>query len=242
IAPIVRVTPLIGGSGPTATPAVASLPEDAENQNQQGDVAPDKIDPAALAKLAGSPGPDNGASPTLKGGGNGRTPPTPTLNVSPNQAKIESLRSSKVSFLSAYRQALGRAQQVLPDLQLVFASANVLKPERTVWSFLFLSSDGSRMWKVIFDSTGPKLDLTEQAPSMQTDALRIDMEKVLDTDELLRRAESAGLKLSWPVDVFNFQLEGTIRQPCFILTNVIQGKQVAINAYNGSIVRDDFTK
>jgi hypothetical protein len=221
---------------------VASLPDDTGNRDNS---APDKIDPTALAKLAGSPGPNNmpgGVLPTVKGGQVSRNLPTATLNVSPSQSKIEALRSSKVTFMTAYRQAIGRAQQVFPNVQLVFASANVLKPERTVWSFLFLSSDGSRMWKVIYDSNGPKLDLTEQAPSMQTDALRINMEKVLDSDEILRRAESAGLKLSWPVDIFNFQVEGTTRQPCFIMTNVSQGKQVAINAYNGSIVRDDFAK
>jgi hypothetical protein len=230
----------------TPTPATASLPDD--NRDGAVDSAPDKIDPTVLAKLSGSVGPGSlpgGALPTLVGGTNGRparSAPTPTLNTSPNQSRIDALRNSKVSFLTAYKQALGRVQQVQAGPKLVFASANILRPDRTAWSFQFLSADGLKMWKVIYDSNGPKLDINEQAPTMQSDASKIDMDKVLDTDELLRRAESNGLKLSWPVDIFNFQVEGTTRQPCFIMTNIAQGKQVAINAYTGAVVRDEFAK
>lgn len=230
----------------TPTPASATLPD--ENRDSGVESAPDKIDPTVLAKLNGSVGPGSlpgGALPTLAGGTN-RQPakgaPTPTLNTSPNQSRVDSLRTSKVSFLNAYKQALGRVEQVQSGPKLVFASANILKPDRTAWSFLFLSPDGTKMWKVIYDSNGPKLDMNEQAPTMQGDASKIEMDKVLDTDELLRRAQSNGLKLDWPVDIFNFQVEGTTRQPCFIMTNVVQGKQVAINAYTGAVVRDDFAR
>jgi hypothetical protein len=234
-------------SGPTATPALATLPED-NPENRGVESAPDKADPTTLAKLLGSPGPGSlpgGASiPLTASSGNnpGKAAPTATLNTGPGQTKIEALRNGKVSFLGAYRQAIGRVQPIQSDVRLAFASANILKPERVVWSFLFVTPDGERMWKVIFDSTGPKLDMIEQAPTMLTDAMTIDMNRVLDGDELLRRAEQVGLKLSWPVDIFNFQVEGNTRQPCFIMTNVSQGKQVAINAYTGAVVRDDFVK
>lgn len=237
-----------GTAGPTATPATATLPDNPEGQERDLESAPDKVDPTTLAKLLGSPGPGSlpgGTLPTLVGGTSGRSnrsAPTPTLNTSPSQSKIEALRQGKISFLTAYRQALGRVQQADPEARLAFASANILRPERSTWSFLFISSNGQKMWKVIYDSTGPKLDMNEQAPAMQADAALIDMKKVLDGDALLRKAESAGLKLSWPVDIFNFQVEGVTRQPCFIMTNVSQGKQVAINAYTGAVVRDDFIK
>src|SRR5689334_11789397 len=40
---------------PTATPALAVLPDNPENR--EVDSAPDKVDPTTLAKLLGSPGP-----------------------------------------------------------------------------------------------------------------------------------------------------------------------------------------
>jgi len=233
--------------GSTATPASVNGADDpATRERESGsESAPDKIDPTALAKLLGTPGPGSqpggAALPTLKGSPN-RGVPTPTLNTSPGQSRIDALRSTKVSFVAAYKQALGKVEQVQSSPKLAFASANILRPERTAWSFLFLAPDGNKMWRVIFDSTGPKLDINEQAPSMQADASIINMEKVLDSEELLRKAESGGLKLNLPVDIFNFQVEGVSRQPCFVLTNVTQGKQVAINAYTGAVVRDDFTK
>jgi hypothetical protein len=75
---------------------------------------------------------------------------------------------------------------------------------------------------------------------MLSDVGQIDMTRVLDGDELVSRIEAAGLRVNIPVDVVNFQLDGTTRQPSFIMTNVPQGKQLVINSYNGQILRNDF--
>ncbi len=199
-------------------------------------------DSTALAAVFGTPGPGQ-----VKPGGSGKPSgvrPTPTLNLSPGQTNIASLRTSRVSFLFAYRQAFARVQAVQRQARLVFASATVLRPERTIWNFFFVWPEGRKMWRIVFDANAsqpqPGLELTEVAPSMLADAGQIDMTRVLDGDELVSRAEGAGLRVSLPIDVVNFQLDGISRLPSFVLTNSPQGKQVVINAYTGQVIRSDF--
>jgi len=199
-------------------------------------------DSTALAAVFGTPGPGQ-----VKPGGSGKPSgvlPTPTLNLSPGQINIASLRTNRVSFLFAYRQAFARIQAVQRQARLVFASATVLKPERTIWNFFFVWPEGRKMWRIVFDANAaqpqPGLEITEVAPSMLADAGQIDMTRVLDGDELVSRAEAAGLRVSLPIDVVNFQLDGLSRQPSFVMTNSPQGKQVVINAYTGQVIRSDF--
>jgi hypothetical protein len=154
------------------------------------------------------------------------------------------LRTSRVSFQFAYRQALARVQLLQRQSVIVFASAQNLKPERTTWTFYFSWVEGRKTWRVIFDARSeqaqPDLQLEEVASTMLSDVGQIDMTRVLDGDELVSRIEAAGLRVNIPVDVVNFQLDGTTRQPSFIMTNVPQGKQLVINSYNGQILRNDF--
>ena len=97
------------------------------------------------------------------------------------------------------------------------------------------------MWRIIFDTQDNRLDLREVAPSMLNDANLIDMNKVLDTPDLVDRASAGGVNINLPVDIINFQIEGQTKQPAFIFTNVAQGKQVAVQAYTGQIIRNDFS-
>lgn len=234
------------------SPTVSSGDEqDSEDEGVAGpgDRLLDGADPTALARLLGSSGsgyqPGSDFLPLTPGakrnGQPSRPAPTPTLNTNPNAVRIESLRTTQVSFLVAYRQAAVKAVEGSRTAKLVFASANVLKPDRTVWSFLFVAPEGPRMWRVIYDSEGSKLDLREVAPSMLNDAKLIDISKVLDSPALIEQAGNLGLNVNLPVDIVNFQVEGLSKQPCFIFTNVAQGKQVAINAYTGQVLRNDFT-
>lgn len=206
------------------------------------------IDPTALAKLYDTPGSNfrpGGVQIPLTPGTRRTSPsraaPTPTLSTNPNAVRIESLRTTQVSFLAAYRLASLKLLEVSRTARPVFASANLLKPERTVWSFMFITPEGSRMWRIIYDTEGNRLDLREIAPSMLSDAALIDMSKVLESQALLERAASNGLRVNLPVDIITFQVEGLSKQPCFLFTNIAQGKQVAIHAYTGQVLRNDFS-
>ena len=68
------------------------------------------------------------------------------------------------------------------------------------------------------------------------------MSRVLASPALIDKAANNGLQVLLPIDIVNFQVEGLTHQPCFILTNTAQGKQVVINAYTGVIVRNEFFK
>ncbi|MEI7554880.1 hypothetical protein [Candidatus Chlorohelix sp.] len=200
-------------------------------------------DPTLMAQIFGTPGPGN----SIPSGGSGKPSgvrPTPTLNTSSGQTTIGSLRTSRVSFQFAYRQALARVQLLQRQAVIVFASAQNLKPERTTWTFYFSWLEGRKTWRALFDARSeqaqPDLQLEEVASTMLSDVGQFDMARVLDGDELVSRVEAAGLRVNIPVDVVNFQLDGLTRQPSFIMTNAPQGKQLVINAYNGQILRNDF--
>jgi hypothetical protein len=235
-----------------STPVSQPTPDDSADDGVSGpgDNLLDQADPTALARLFASPGAGYRAgsdslllTPGAKGSGQPSRPaPTPTLNTSPDAVRIDSLRTTQVTFLTAYRQAAAKVAEASRSARLVFASANILKPEHTVWSFLFIASEGPRMWRVIYDSEGSRLDLREVAPSatMADDIKLIDMSKVLDGPALLAQASSTGLSVTLPVDIVTFQVEGLTKQPCFIFTNVAQGKQVALHAYTGQVLRNDF--
>ncbi len=238
---------------PTDTPLTPTVSGDSGDEPDGSSGGPgarliDGTDPTVLARLYGTPGsgalPGQGGlalSPGVRRSGQPSRPlPTPTLNTNPQAVRIESLRTSQASFLFSYKQAAIKILEVSRTARPVFASANVLKPDRTTWSFLFVAPEGPRMWRVIFDTEGNRLDLREVAPAMVSDASLIDMSKVLDSSVLLERATAAGLNTALPVDIVNFQLEGQTKQPCFIFTNVAQGKQVALQAYTGQILRNDF--
>ncbi|HEX2911807.1 MAG TPA: hypothetical protein VH186_13445 [Chloroflexia bacterium] len=233
--------------GPETVPALS----DDSSDNNQPDGPSERvlvdIDPTALAKLYGAPGPGyipGGSLPVSPGpkrsGLPSRAAPTPTLSTNPNAVRIESLTNTPVTFLQAYRQASIKLLEVSRTARLAFASANILKPDRTTWTFFFVATEGPRMWRVIFDSEGNRLDLREVAPSMLADSSIIDITKVLDSSDLLEKAAINGLNLKLPVDIINFQIEGLSKLPCFIFTNVAQGKQVAVNAYTGQVMRNDF--
>ncbi len=237
------------GAGPTPTPGptAEAEPDPEEGVSGPGDRVIIEADPTALARLYGSPGPGprpgGGLAATSGPRSNvqpRRPAPTPTLSTNPQAVRIETLRLTPVSFLAAYKQASLKLLEVTRTGRLVFASANVLKADRAVWTFMFLAPEISRMWRIIYDTEGNRLDLREIAPSMADDLARIDMSKVLDSPALIERAGLNGLNLTLPVDIVNFQVEGLSKQPCFIFTNVAQGKQVALHAYTGQIIRNDF--
>lgn len=219
------------------------LPPDNNDGNISGGV-----NPTQLSSLLGTPGPLPGQSyinPTLAGtkgsGVPSRPLPTPTLNTGPNQAKIINLSTTKVTFQNAYHFALAAAVKMEPDARVIFASANVLSSSRTVWTFLFVWLAGNRAWRVIYDSNAASPDITEVAPPGRlVDAELIDMNRVLDTPQLILKATANGLQTLLPVDIVSFEVDGVIHQPCFIMTNVSQGKQVVINAYTGEVVRNEF--
>ncbi len=233
---------------PAPTPTVTAPDDEEDGVGGPGERIINDADPTALAKLFGTPGPGyqpGGSLPLTAGprrsGQASRAAPTPTLNTNPGAVRIESLRTTQVTFLTAYRQATVKVVEASRSAKVVFASANILKPERTVWSFLFVAPEGPRMWRVIYDSEGSKLDLREVAPSMVDSIKLIDMSKVLDSPALVEQAGNNGLNVTLPVDIISFQVEGLTKQPCFIFTNVAQGKQVAIHAYTGQVLRNDFT-
>ena len=91
--------------------------------------------------------------------------------------RIDSFRTTRTTFLQAYKPAAVKVLEVSRNARLAFASANNLKADRTTWTFLFVSADGPHMWRVIYDSEGGRLDLREVAPSMLEDARLIDMTK-----------------------------------------------------------------
>ncbi|MEI6047194.1 MAG: hypothetical protein WCS37_22860, partial [Chloroflexota bacterium] len=221
----------------TPQPVISSQSEDDANRGFIN------ADPTLMAQILGTPGPGHPTSSSGSGKPSGIRP-TPTLNASSGQTTIGSLRTSRVSFLFAYRQTLTRVQLVQRQAVIVFASAQNLKPERTTWTFYFSWLEGRKTWRVIFDARAeqaqPDLQLEEVAPSMLSDVGQFDMTRVLDGDELVSRIEAAGLRVNIPVDVVNFQLDGTTRQPSFIMTNVPQGKQLVISAYSGQILRNEF--
>jgi hypothetical protein len=163
------------------------------------------------------------------------------LNFNNSQLRLSSLRNAK--FLFAYRQASIKIQDVQPQARLVFASANALTESRVAWNFFFVWLNGNRAWRIQVDIEGqnqPKAILNEQAPSMLADYNTIDMNRVLDGDELVSRAEAAGVRTSLPVQIVNFGLDGATRQPAFILVNTAQGKQVVLHAYTGQVIRNEF--
>ena len=255
VGPVNRARPTVSSGAQQVTSGVARLtptagPSEDGTDPQDGGGGPgerllDGADPTTLARLYSTPGYLSGGgnlslTPGVRGGPRG-VAPTPTLSTNPQAVRIDSLRTTPTTFLGSYRAAATKVLEVSRTARLVFASANNLKADRTTWTFLFVAAEGPHMWRVIFDSPTTRPDLREVAPSMVADASLIDMTKVLDSPALLDRAVAAGLNTSLPVDIVNFQIEGQTRQPCFIFTNVAQGKQVAIQAYTGDIVRNDFS-
>jgi hypothetical protein len=215
----------------------------------------DNSGPAAditqLNNLLGTPNGrpfNNPPTPTIFGsrlsGLPSRPYPTPTLDTGLNQAKISNLQTTKVSFQNSYRFAYVTMAKLQPTAKLFFATANVLSTVRTSWTFLFVWPDGNRAWKIIYDSGQPASEppnITEVAPPLRLiDAQLIDMSRVLDTPDVLNKAESNGLQAGLPVDVVNFQVDGATHQPCFVMTNLSQGKQAVVNAYTGLVVRNEF--
>lgn len=218
---------------PTLSSDGLNPPEDDYGRGFSGE----NPDPTTLAQIFGTPG---------ASGSRARPPtslvdPTPTLNFNNSQLRLSSLRNAK--FLFAYRQASIKIQDVQPQARLVFASANALTESRVAWNFFFVWLNGNRAWRIQVDIEGqnqPKAILNEQAPSMLADYNTIDMNRVLDGDELVSRAEAAGVRTSLPVQIVNFGLDGATRQPAFILVNTAQGKQVVLHAYTGQVIRNEF--
>jgi hypothetical protein len=247
------VRPTSAPNVPSTTPADTTT-EPEETVPEEAVAAPvdrifGDIDPATLERLYGV------QPPLVRPGGNAPLPtnapriarvpsgvaPTPTLNSSPTATKIEALKNTQVSFMNAYRPSSLKLLESSRNARLVFASANVLKPERTVWSFFFVAPETPRMWRVIYDSNNPAtLDIRESAPTNVADVSRIDMSKVLDSASLVDRAALNGLNVTTPVDIVSFGVEGVSKQPCFVFTNTAQGKQVAVHAYTGAVLRSDF--
>jgi hypothetical protein len=218
---------------PTQAAEGLNLPDDDFGRGFSGE----NPDPTTLAQLFGTPG----ASGSRTAPPNSLVAPTPTLNFTSSQLKLSSLRISK--FLFAYRQASTRIQDIQAQARLVFASANAISDNRVAWNFFFVWLNGNRAWRVQVDIEGqnqPKVNLSEQAPSMLADYNTIDMNRVIDGDELVSRAESAGVRTNLPVQVINFGLDGTTRQPAFMLTNTAQGKQLVLHAYTGQVIRNEF--
>ena len=206
-----------------------------------------------LNNLLGTPGPRAPTKPVLYyptntagsrlSGQPSRAYPTPTLDIiSSTQPRILDVRNTKVSFQNSYRFALVQMGNLQPAARLIFATANILSPSRTVWSFQFVWLEGNKAWKVIYDSNQTSVNINEMAPPGRLiDAQLIDMSRVLDSPALIDKAAATGLQVLLPIDIVNFQVEGLTHQPCFVLTNLNQGKQVVINAYTGAIIRNELS-
>ncbi len=257
-----------GGNGggfalpPTPTPDLyATIASDGSNQDlalptfgrpPDRDTGP-TANVTQLNNLLGTPGPRAPTKPVLYyptntagsrlSGQPSRAYPTPTLDISSStQPRILDVRNTKVSFQNSYRFALVQMANLQPAARLIFATANILSPSRTVWSFQFVWLEGGKAWKVIYDSNQTSVNINEMAPPGRLiDAQLIDMSRVLDSPALIDKATTSGLQVLLPIDIVNFQVEGLTHQPCFVLTNLNQGKQIVINAYTGAIVRNELS-
>ena len=161
-------------------------------------------------------------------------------NVGDTQ-QLNTLRTTKVSFLTAYNRAAKAVTAVQPAARIVLAQANYFTTARTGWSFYFVWPGGPKMYVATFDSAQANISINDSQPPILTqDAGQIQMERVLDSPAIVAKAQAAGIATTTPIDSIYFERYGTPSVPAYICTNGIEQKQLIINAYTGQIIKNDF--
>ena len=161
-------------------------------------------------------------------------------NVGDTQ-QLNTLRTTKVSFLTAYNRAAKAVTAVQPAARIVLAQANYFTTARTGWSFYFVWPGGPKMYVATFDSAQANISINDSQPPILTqDAGQIQMERVLDSPAIVTKAQAAGIATTTPIDSIYFERYGTPSVPAYICTNGIEQKQLIINAYTGQILKNDF--
>ncbi len=231
---------------PTAPPA--SLPQFTPVASATSPVVPKTSLPTATTEvLALIPTTTPPAAP----------PPTrfPTATPRPGQTvpdigpSLTAIRTTRVSFQTAYNKAAGRMAGVNGAARLVLAQSTLFTLDRSVWTFFFTVPQGTRSWTVTYDSGLPK-DNKEQIAVLERSVVLLPDEagqwspaKILDSDEICTRLERDGFQPDLPLDTVYVQQVVVNRQgklPAYILVNGALNKQLIINAANGAVIQNDF--
>ena len=161
-------------------------------------------------------------------------------NVGDTQ-QLNTLRTTKVSFLTAYNRAAKAVLAIQPAARIVLAQANYFTTARTGWSFYFVWPTGPKMYVATFDSAQANISINDsQLPLLTQDAGQIQMERVLDSPAIVAKAQAAGVAITTPIDSIYFERYGTPPVPAYVCTNGNEQKQLIINAYTGQIIKNDF--
>ncbi len=155
--------------------------------------------------------------------------------------QLNTLRTTKVSFLTAYNRAAKAVTAIQPAARIVLAQANYFTTARTGWSFYFVWSGGPKMYVATFDSAQANISINDSQPPILTqEAGQIQMERVLDSPAIVAKVQAAGIATTTPIDSIYFERYGTPPVPAYVCTNGIEQKQLIINAYTGQIIKNDF--
>ncbi len=184
-------------------------------------------------------------------------PPTrfPTATPRPGQSvpevgpSLTAIRTTKVSFQTAYGKAAARMSNVNGAARLVLAQTTLFTVDRTVWTFFFTPPQGTRSWSVIYDSGGAKdakelLTLVDRPGALLPDeAGQWQANKLLDSDEIGTRLTREGLPPDLPIDTVYVQQVTANKQgkvPAYVLVNGALNKQIIINGLTGAVIQNDF--
>lgn len=177
--------------------------------------------------------------------------PTPRLTAAPVElgTSLVAIRTTKVSFQTAYAKASARMNGVNNAARLVQAQLTTFTRERTVWTFVFTLPKGNRSWTVYYDSAGTPdkkelLSLNERSyPLLPEEAGQIQISKVLDSDEISTRLERNGIPPELPLDTLFLQMvvvQGQGNLAAYIYVNGPLNKQIIVNAASGQVIKNDF--
>jgi hypothetical protein len=177
--------------------------------------------------------------------------PTPrtTIPALDSGLSLIAVRTTKVSFQTAYAKAVARMNGTNNAARFVMAQLTTFTREQSVWTFFFTLPRGNRSWAVLYDPIGTRdkkelITLTERTPALlPDDAGQIQVSRILDSDEISTRLEREGISPELPLDTVYLQLvtvSGQGRLPAYIFINGALNKQIIVNATTGKIIQNDF--
>lgn len=183
-------------------------------------------------------------------------PPTrfPTATPRPGQSvpevgpSLTAVRTTKVSFRTAYDKAAARMSGVNGSARLVLAQLTDFNLERSVWTFFFTVPQGRSTWAVTYDAANPKdkkevITVRSVALVLPEEAGQWQPARLLDSDEISARLERSGLPPDLPIDTVYVQQVTSTRQgrvPAYSFVNGTLNKQIIVNALTGDILQNDF--
>lgn len=168
---------------------------------------------------------------------------TPTAVPNLNALNLNSIKTTKVTFLQAYNLASLKVMAVQPAAKLVLAEATYFTTSHTGWIFYFVWPQGSKMYVATYDSALPQVQLNDNQPPIMTQyAGLVNAKKILDTPTVIAKIEATGISGNTLIDSFQFEPYGTPSVPAFIAINASSQKQLVVNAYTGQVLENQFAQ